>query len=161
VSVDPQEWRNRENMTINVGLGTGNKDRILNTVLKVIEMQQQAMMIGLPIKPNHLYNAVSKFVEASDLGAAESYFPDPATTPPEPPKPPPPDPQMEAIKMQQQIETMKLQANQQSEAAKLRQKESEALMRNQTENKKIELEDLRERTRMELEYSTNVPGALT
>ena len=55
----------------------------------------------------------------------------------------------------------KLQQQKEIETEKLRQKERESLAGNQLEARKLELEDLRARTDMELKYSHNVPGALT
>jgi hypothetical protein len=91
-TVDPSKWPEDIDMTINVGLGTGNKDQKLQYRMSLLGVQQQVMMAGLPIVgPEEIYQNVKGLVEDSGLGVASDYIKDPAGLPPQEPKP---DPEM-------------------------------------------------------------------
>jgi len=45
VSVDPSDWRQRNDMTVTVGLGTGNKDQTLAHLQSILGMQVQAIQM--------------------------------------------------------------------------------------------------------------------
>jgi len=152
--IQPTEWRERSRMTINVGLGTGNKDRITSNLTALLQVQERLIGIVPPhVMYQHAYRTMEKFVEASDLGEVSEYFPDPQAVmqaaQQAAQQPPPPDPQMEAIKIQQQIEGEKLKLD-----------ATKARWEHERKNREMELKDLRDRTDMELKYSQNVPGAL-
>ena len=64
----PMEWRNRCNVTINVGLGTGSRDQqlailnnILQTQLKALELQGTSA--GPMVNLRNIYNTLSKIVK--------------------------------------------------------------------------------------------------
>lgn len=89
VPVNPSEWRERANMTVMVGLGTDNKDRILGHLMTILAVQKEALGAGLQIvQMPHLYNTLAKIVENAGLKDPSQYFADPATLPPPPPKEP-------------------------------------------------------------------------
>lgn len=91
-TVDPSKWPEDIDMTINVGLGTGNKDQKLQYRMSLLGVQQQVMMAGLPIVgQEEIYQNVKGLVEDSGLGVASDYIKDPASLPPQEPKP---DPEM-------------------------------------------------------------------
>ena len=54
VKVDPQEWRQRDDLTINVGLGTGSKDQEIAVLQQIMQIQGNAMttpkMSGWPAR---------------------------------------------------------------------------------------------------------------
>src|SRR6478735_7781207 len=56
ITVDPRDWKARNDMTINVGLGTGTKTEQLAHLNMVIGAQEKAIAAGL-VSPKNLYNS--------------------------------------------------------------------------------------------------------
>ncbi len=108
VDVDPQGWRQRTDMSINVGLGFHTKTQQLGYLTQLIAMQREAAGQGMS-DPQKIYKSLEKIVAASGLGDARAYFTSPDHPDFQPPQPPPPDPN--AILAQAQAEA--LQAEQQ------------------------------------------------
>lgn len=111
VNVKPQEWKDRKSTTVKVGLGTGDRLKMQAAMQKVLELQNTFLTQGAKdvlVSNQNVYAAVEDFIKYSGIPSADQYFLNPATTPPKPPQPPPPDPQMEAIKLQTQVEAGKL-----------------------------------------------------
>ena len=108
VSINPSEWHQRDNMSINVSLGSGDKEAEILKLQGILAMQKEAMASGANtvVTPKHIYNTVAKIVEASGFKDVDAFFADPATVPPPQPKP---DMQQEMLKMQAQIEERKAQ----------------------------------------------------
>jgi hypothetical protein len=73
VPVQPTEWRERYNMTVSVGLGTGSAEQQLEALMAVKQMQQEALQMGMAT-PQHIYNTYAKIVEAAKLKHPELYF---------------------------------------------------------------------------------------
>ena len=150
VDVRPDEWRTRYNMTVNVGLGSGNKDRQMQSVMQVIGLQKESQNVS----PEGVFAAQNKLVELSGLGDGNKYFDDPVKKPPEPP---PPDPQQELVKAQIELTAQQVQVAR-SEMETNRQ---EAIWKHDEAMKKLVMEDQRERYKIELQYGRNVPGGLS
>jgi len=78
VQVDPRSWKTRDDMTINVGLGTGSKEAQVAHLMNVMAIQEKALMAKLPIvTPKNIYNTAAKVIEKIDLKTVEPYFTDP------------------------------------------------------------------------------------
>lgn len=108
VEYDPNEWRDQYDMTIHVGLGTGDKIAQAQQLGNILQMQMQGMQMGLAT-PKHVYNTAAKLTENAGFKDVQSFFQDPSTLPPQPQQPP----------LEIQIEQMRLQAMQQGEQAKI------------------------------------------
>lgn len=118
VTVDPRAWRNQYDMTINVGLGTGNKDQQVQHLQALILAQANAYPMGV-VTPKNVYNAHNKFSEALGYKQESLFFSDPtdlATQQQMPP--PPPDPHQAQAQAQMQIEQVKQQGAGQVEQMK-------------------------------------------
>jgi hypothetical protein len=91
VDVDPREWKMQYNMTVNVGLGTGNKDVQLAHLAKIAEMQMTMMKEGRPymVTDENIYNVSKRMAEAMGFKHPALFFADPKEVPPEAKKPPP------------------------------------------------------------------------
>ena len=86
-------------LTVTVGLGTGNRDQQVMTLLRLLELDEKIIALqggasGPLVTARHVYNKLKKLVEAAGLKSAESYYSDPGTAPPAQPAPPPHDPAM-------------------------------------------------------------------
>jgi len=99
VPVRPTEWRNRYNITISVGLGTGSSDQQAVIMNSILERQLQAFQLQggqeYPmVSLKNIYNSLAKIVENAGLKNVDNYFvnPDMGKTMVQPPQPPAPTP---------------------------------------------------------------------
>jgi len=112
--VDPRKWPEEIDMSITVGLGTGNKDQRLQYRMALLDVQKQFVMNGSRIVgEEELYQNAKRLVSDSGLGTASDYFKDPSTLPPAEPQPDP--------------ETAKVQAEAQTQQAKDAQAHQQAM----------------------------------
>ena len=133
VEVNPREWRDRFDMSARVGLGTGNKDRQVQSLTMLgqllMTLKQDPAMASM-VTPSKVYNFVEDVVESSGLKRVERYLEDPAEI-----KPPEPQPNPEMMKAQAE-----LQMKQQESQARLQQSQQEAQMRAQSDQQKAQME---------------------
>jgi len=99
VDIDPSTWSTKMDMTVAVGLGTGNRDRQVNQLLTMLTrldaplMQLQGGLKGPLLTAGNVYSKLSKLTEAMGYRDGNSFYTDPSTAPPPPPPPPPSPPQ--------------------------------------------------------------------
>lgn len=119
VTVDPREWRSRNDMTVSVGLGTGSKDQMLAHLSSLLTFQMQALNgaggLGGMITPRNVYATLKRMVENAGLKSIDPYAQDPANVQPAPPQP---DPKMVEMQARMQLEQQKAQT--QAEAERMR-----------------------------------------
>ena len=123
VDVDPREWKTQYNMTVNVGLGTGNRD-VQIAHLSALHADQIELMKagrGYMVSDDNLYNLYKKRAEAMGFKHPELFVTDPEKVPPQA-KQKPPDPA-----------AMKVQADAAEGAAKLQQAAQKEQLSAQTE----------------------------
>lgn len=116
VEYDPQEWRDSYDMTINVGLGSGDKDVQLRHLGAIFQSQMalaQSPFGPALIDPGKIYNTQAKLVENAGFKNVGDFWKDPAKEPPPPQQPPPPPPQVIVKQMELQAEAQKFQAESQ------------------------------------------------
>jgi len=117
VKVDPQEWRQRDDLTINVGLGTGSKDQEIAILREIMQIQGNAMMspkMGMLAGPQQIYNTVKQMTRKAGLNSSDPYFNDPSKTPPQPPEP---SPEEKKAMAEMQMKGQELQMKQQATMA--------------------------------------------
>ena len=97
VPMTPFEWRDRVNLSVKVGLGTGSKEQQLILLNAILQRQLQAIQLqqnvyGPVVNLKNIYSTLQKLVENAGLGSVEPFFMDPevgaAQMPQLPPKPP-------------------------------------------------------------------------
>jgi hypothetical protein len=108
VEYDPNEWRDQYDMTINVGLGTGDAAQKATQLMMIAQLQEKGMAIGLAT-PKHMYHTGTKIIENAGFKDVQNFIQDPTTLPPQPPQKPLP----------LQIEEMKIQADAQKHQAEM------------------------------------------
>lgn len=132
VEIDPTEWSERMDTTVEVGLGASNRDLqllhldgIAQTIAQVVPLQ--GGLDGPLIHWRHVKNLIDKRAALAtykepDLFCADPD--DPVNQPP--PREPPPDPRLIEIQVKAQQAQMELQAKQQEAMQKLQQTAAEA-----------------------------------
>ena len=115
VNVDPRQWKTRTDMTVSVGLGTGNKDQQLQHLTTIMQVQEKGLQVGIT-DPKLIYNAAKRLAENAGFKDGDEFFKDPSNNPPQPPKQ---DPEMAKIAAQAQADAAALQAKTQADQQKL------------------------------------------
>jgi len=80
VNIDPREWTNQFDLTPNVGLGTGNKDQLVQHLMALKQSQVTALQIGYAT-PANLFAADKKLTEALGFRNSDQFFTDPSNMP--------------------------------------------------------------------------------
>lgn len=114
VEVDPREWEDRKDLSISVGLGAGNKDQQLMHLTTILQMQKEAIQIGIT-SPEKIYNALAKLTQNAGFKNPEEFWVNPANTPQVEGQQDKPSEAEIAVQGQLQIEREKAQAQLQQE----------------------------------------------
>lgn len=112
VQVDPREWKTRNDMTINVGLGSGGKSQQFAQMMALVNVQKELILGGKTnlVGDQELYNSASELSKIMGHKNADKFFNDPSAKDPQtgqplhPPPPPPVDPKVMQIQMQAQLD---------------------------------------------------------
>jgi hypothetical protein len=110
VNVDPRQWRERADMTINVGLGNGTQSEQIAHMTTIIAMQKEALAAGKTnlVNDANLYNSAKQMTKLVKLKDVDSYFTDPKG---QPAPAPPVNPKVEEIKLKAEVEKLQAQAD--------------------------------------------------
>jgi len=109
VEVDPREWKARKDLSISVGLGAGNKDQQLVHLTSILQMQKEAIAVGLT-NPEKIYNALAKLTQNAGFKNPEEFWVNPANTPEQEGQQDKPSEAEIMVQGQLQIEQQKAQA---------------------------------------------------
>lgn len=124
VTFDPRDWSDEMDVSVNVGLGTGDKTETIMNMQMVINEQKMLMQTGSPMfDMAKLYNAYAALLKAMGIKGIDKFFNDPANIPPAPPAPPPPAPEQILAEAQVKSEEIKLQGQREKIAAEKEMKE--------------------------------------
>jgi len=146
IPVKPTEWRNKFNISIVVGLGSGSKEQQIVMLNNILERQLQAFQLQgnreYPmVSLKNIYNSLSKIIENAGLKNTENYFVNPdmgkqMVTPPPPPEPSP----IEKIEFTRiASEEKRKVAELELELRKVKAKNAEILYDNEIKLKELEL----------------------
>jgi hypothetical protein len=126
VTFDPRTWANEYDISVNVGLGSGDRDQKLAMLQMVLAKQEQIIQQYGPSNPlvsiGQYRNTLAKFIESAGFKDANEFMNE--ITPEQnaalsQPQPPSPDAQAQVAEMLAQVEREKTQAKSQIDAAKL------------------------------------------
>ena len=126
VQFDPRTWANEYDVSVNVGLGSGDRDQKLTMLQMVLAKQEQIIQAYGPSNPlvsvGQYRNTLAKFIEAAGFKDANAFMNE--ITPEmdaqlSQPQPTAPDAQAEVAQLLAQVEREKTQAKAQIDAAKL------------------------------------------
>jgi hypothetical protein len=115
INIDPRDWKTRDHLTINVGLGTGGKAQQFAQTMAIANVQKQLLAAGKVnlVGDEQLYNTAAELTRIMGHKNPDRFFNDPAaidpTTgqllhPPPPPPPPAPDPKLLALQAKAQTD---------------------------------------------------------
>ena len=131
VEYDPNEWRDQYDMTINVGLGTGDVQQKAAQLMMIAGLQKEGLAIGLTT-PAHMYHTGSKIIENAGFKDVQNFLQDPSKQPPQPKQPPI---EIQIAQMKMQADGQKHQADAQSDIQKF---QAETQMAKEIEQMKAE-----------------------
>lgn len=79
VTVNPRDWKERSDLTVNVGLGTGGKTERVAHLMALINLQKEAVAAGLVqlVSPKNLYSSAKELCKLLDLKNVDAFFTDP------------------------------------------------------------------------------------
>ena len=126
VTFDPRTWANEYDMSVNVGLGSGDREQKLAMIQMILAKQEQIIQQYGPSNPlvsiGQYRNTLAKFIESAGFKDANEFMNE--ITPEQnaalsQPQPPTPDAQAQVAEMLAQVEREKTQAKAQIDAAKL------------------------------------------
>ncbi|MGA7807151.1 portal protein [Bradyrhizobium sp.] len=123
VNVDPRGWKTRDDMTVNVGLGTGGKAQQFAQTMAIANVQKELVGAGKTnlVGDKELYNTAVELTRIMGHKNAGRFFKDPSEINPQTgqlanaPPPPKPDPKVQAIQAQAQVDQQAMQQKAQLE----------------------------------------------
>ena len=148
VEYDPNEWRDSYDMTVNVGLGTGDTQQKAAQLMSIYQMQTAGMQYGL-VTPKHLYHTSAKVIENAGFKDVDNFVQDPSKQPQQPQQPPI---EIQIAQMKQQGDAQKFQAETQSDIQKF---QAETQMQMQVEQMKAQAKLQEVRANLELQASND------
>jgi len=116
VDIDPSTWSTKMDMTVAVGLGTGNRDRQVGQLMTMLTqldaplVQLQGGLKGPLLTAGNVYSKLSKLTEAMGYRDGNSFYTDPSTVPMASPQPAQPQPNPAAAMAQAQMQLAQQQA---------------------------------------------------
>jgi len=126
IPFNPREWKNNYNVTINVGLGTGQRQEQLSTMAMILQKQEQILQqygLSNPLVNIKQYrDTLAKFINMAGFKDSTEFMNEitpemnAALSQPQPEKP---DPNTQAAQVLAQVEREKAQLKAQTDQAKL------------------------------------------
>lgn len=163
VAINPQEWRERTDLTVRVGLGTGNEEEKREKLLLLSQLQDKlAQQFGM-VGPQQAYAMFEDVTKTLGFDIPEKY----AMAPNSPEfqqamqqRNSQPNPMLQAEQMKQQTEQQKMQMNAQLEQQKAQADLQQEQLRSQNdvaiEREKINAQMELERYKAQLEAETQL-----
>jgi hypothetical protein len=114
INIDPRDWKTRDHLTINVGLGTGGKAQQFAQTMAIANVQKQLLAAGKVnlVGDEQLYNTAAELTRIMGHKNPDLFFNDPTAIDPStgqllhpPPAPPPPAPDPKLLALQAKAQT--------------------------------------------------------
>jgi hypothetical protein len=117
IEINPRNWKTRDDLTINVGLGTGSKAQQFAQTMAIAQVQEKLIAGGKTnmVSDRELYNTAEELTKIMGHRNPDRFFKNPDEKGPDgkllnPPAPPPQDPKVAAIAAKQQLDLQQMQA---------------------------------------------------
>lgn len=150
--VDPSSWKARADVTVSVGIGTGNKDQQLMHLSNIWQMQLAGLQLGIAT-PENLYHTASKMVQNAGFKQAEQFWKNPAEGPP---MQQPPDPMVQTKQMELQADAQKFQAQTQLDQQQAQQDQQLKAMELQAQAEQAEKDRQADLAKTQMQEATKV-----
>jgi hypothetical protein len=143
VDIDPSTWRQRDDMTIQIGVGAGGRDHdiIVGQQLAAIQAQlleAQALPDGPLISKENLYKSSMFVLDKLGLRSPEQFVSDPSKFKP-PQQTPPPDPALMKVQQDGQIAQAQMQMDAQQAEQQRQLDEAQAVADHQAKQDELAL----------------------
>jgi len=160
VAIDPRHWNAGMDASINIGLGNGDTNERLQSLMMIMAKQEQILQQLGPqnplVTPQQFSHTLRKIVELSGFRYASSFFQDiPADY--VPPAPPAPKPSPEEILAQVQAESIK--ADIQKKAADLELQRQQMIMDDDLKRDQMAQDLYLKKYEIELKYNSQISTA--
>lgn len=149
VPVNPRSWKTRRDVSVSVGLGTGNKDQMLQHLQMILMAQKEAFPLGIAT-PENIYNALEKLTQNAGFKKPEMFWTDPSK---QEPKPPAPSPEQIKAEADMKAKQMDMQADQQKFQAQAQLDQQRMGIEAQTEQVKAQYQAQLEQQKLEFQAS--------
>jgi hypothetical protein len=119
IDVDPRDWKTRDHMTINVGLGTGGKAQQFAQTMAIANVQKELIQGGKQnlVGDMQLYNTAAELTRIMGHKNPDRFFNDPSAKDPRTgqllhrPAPPPPNPKLLAMQAKAEADAQSAQSD--------------------------------------------------
>lgn len=123
VEVDPTQWGERQDMSIEVGLGASGREAELFALNQVLNVNRELIQLqggtnGPFVNAQNIHQALTRFARAAGLKSPELFYMDPQEFQPQPDQP---DPEAQKMQAQLQFEQAKAQGQLQLKQAEAQQ----------------------------------------
>ena len=163
VPIDPTNWKHEYDITVNVGLGSGQTNEKMAFLAQMAQKQEQILLqtgADNPLVSMQQYrNTLAELAGMAGYKDASRFFKNPEDTPPQPQQPPPPSEAELKMQFEQQKFQAELELQKQKQEAELALKREELQMKMQIRQEELRYEaQLRGfEQQMGGEPSTNLP----
>ncbi len=142
--VNPQEWRERTDLTVKVGLGSGSEDQKREKLMMLVALQKEAAAAGL-VGEQQVYNMFADIAGVMGFEMPEKYLISPDS----------PEFQQKKAEMQQrnplaEAEQVKAQAQMQVEQVKMQGRSQIEQLNSQLEQVRLQLEDANKKRELDI-----------
>jgi len=144
VPIDPSNWKHEYDITVNVGLGSGQTNEKLAFLNQMAQKQEQILLqLGAenPLVSLEQYrNTLAELAGLAGFKDASRFFKNPANMPPQPPQPPQPSEAQIKMQLEQQKMEADIQLQKQKQDAELQLKREELQMKMEIRKEELRYE---------------------
>ena len=153
ISMNPREWTDHYDCTVQVGLGTGNQDQRLQVLQQVLNVQEKMISQGGMgmVTPQTIYNTIEAFLQNSGYKDATQFFNNPSQQPPQQPKQDKQDPALQLAAQQIEIQKQKAMADMDFKNRKLEADNQMKMQKLNLDEQKLATQVVKEQNVSELE----------
>lgn len=137
IDADPSSWRDRKDVSVNVGLGFNKKEMKIQLLSELLNIQKEAIGFGMA-DAEKIYNTLEQMVDAAGLGSVNRFFIDPKDMQPQPQEP---SIEEKMLEMQAQIEQGKQALQQQKQGFESQLKEKELQLKAYDTTRTLDLKE--------------------
>lgn len=144
VPIDPSNWKHEYDLSVNVGLGSGQTNEKMAFLAQMAQKQEQILLqMGAenPLVDLQQYrNTLAELASMAGFKDATRFFKNPEDTPPQPQQPPPPSEAEMKMQFEQQKFQAELELQKAKQAAELELKREELQMKMQIRQEELRYE---------------------